>query len=72
MSQICQITGKKRMTGNNVSHSHRKTKRVFNSNIHTHRIWSPSEEKFIKVKVSKKGLKTIDKNGIDKFIKNYS
>lgn len=65
MSQICQVTRKRPLVGNNVSHSNRKTKRRFMPNMHTHRFWVESEKRFVKLRVSTKGLKIIDKNGID-------
>ena len=69
MARICQITGKKFSVGNNVSHSNRKTKRRFLPNLHTHRFWVEEEKKFVKLKVSKKGLKIIDKIGIKNALK---
>lgn len=65
MSRVCQITGKRPMSGNNVSHSKRRTKRRFLPNLHWHRFWVPSEKRFIKLLVSSKGLRTIDKLGIE-------
>ena len=65
MSKVCIVTGKRPATGNNVSHANNKTKRRFLPNLHTHRFWVESENKFIKLKVSAKGMRIIDKNGID-------
>ncbi|MBU0455274.1 MAG: 50S ribosomal protein L28 [Gammaproteobacteria bacterium] len=65
MPRICIVTGKHVMSGNNVSHSHHKTRRKFNPNLHTHRFWLESEQRFIKLRVSKKGMKTIDKKGLE-------
>ena len=65
MSKVCIVTGKRPATGNNVSHAMNKTKRRFLPNLHTHRFWVESENKFIKLKVSAKGMRIIDKNGID-------
>ena len=65
MSRVCQITGKSPMVGNKVSHSKRHTKRRFLPNLHWHRFWVPSENRFIKLRVSSKGLRTIDKRGIE-------
>ena len=65
MSRICQVTGKGPMTGNNVSHSNRKTRRRFLPNLHTHRFWVESEQRWVKLRVSSKGLRIIDKKGID-------
>ena len=68
MSRVCQITGKRPTTGNNVSHSKRRTKRRFLPNLHWHRFWVPSTKRFIRLLVSSKGLKTIDKLGIEAII----
>jgi large subunit ribosomal protein L28 len=65
MSRVCQITGKSPMSGHNVSHSKRRTRRRFLPNLHWHRFWVPSEKRFIKLRVSCKGLRTIDKLGIE-------
>jgi len=64
MSRICQITGKKAMVGNNVSHSNRKTKRTFNPNLQDKRFYVPEEKKWITIKVSTSGIKIINKKGI--------
>ena len=69
MSQICQITGKKAMGGNNVSHSNRKTKRVFNPNLFTKKFFLEKENRWITMKVSASGIRTITKNGIEKALK---
>ena len=65
MSKVCQVTGKRPVTGNNVSHSQRKTRRRFLPNLHTHRFWVESENRFVKLKLSARGLRVIDKKGID-------
>ncbi|AJC48261.1 50S ribosomal protein L28 [Allofrancisella guangzhouensis] len=65
MSKVCIITGKRPATGNNVSHAQNKTKRRFLPNLHTHRFWVESENRYIKLKVSSKGMRIIDKKGID-------
>ncbi len=65
MSQVCQVTGKRPMTGNNVSHAQNKTRRRFSPNLHTHRFWVESESRFVRLRVSSKGLRIIDKRGID-------
>lgn len=65
MSKVCQVTGKRPITGNNVSHAHNKTKRRFLPNLHTHRFWVESENRFVSLRVSTKGMRIIDKNGID-------
>lgn len=65
MSKICQVTGKRPTTGCNVSHAHNKTKRRFLPNLHTRRFWVESEKRFVKLTVSTKGMRIIDKRGID-------
>ncbi len=65
MANVCIVTGKKPITGNNVSHANNRTRRRFSPNIHTHRFWVESEKRFVKLKVSTKGMRIIDKNGID-------
>jgi len=65
MSKVCIVTGKRPTTGNNVSHAQNKTKRRFLPNLHTHRFWVENENKYIKLKVSSKGMRIIDKKGID-------
>ncbi len=65
MSRICQVTGKKTAVGNNVSHAMNKTRRRFLPNLHTHRFWVESESRWVKLRVSTKGMRIIDKKGID-------
>lgn len=65
MSRVCQVTGKRPMSGNNVSHSNRKTRRRFLPNLQWHRFWVPSQNRFVKLLVSRKGIRTIDKKGIE-------
>ncbi len=65
MSRVCQVTGKKPVTGNNVSHAHNKTRRRFLPNLHTHKFWVESEQRWVKLRVSTKGMRIIDKNGIE-------
>lgn len=65
MSRTCQVTGKRRIVGHNVSHANNKTKRIFNPNLHEHRFWVASENRWVRLKVSNQGLRTIDKKGID-------
>ena len=65
MARICQVTGKGPQSGNNVSHANNKTKRRWLPNLHERRFWVPSENRWVKLKVSSQGLRTIDKNGID-------
>ena len=70
MSRVCQVTGKKPMSGNNVSHANNKTRRRFLPNLHNKRIWVESEKRYVKLRVSRKGLRIIDKLGIDTVLKN--
>ena len=65
MSRVCQVTGKRPMSGNNVSHAHNKTRRRFLPNLHSHRFWVESENRWVSLRVSTKGMRIIDKNGID-------
>jgi large subunit ribosomal protein L28 len=65
MSRECQVTGKRVMSGNNVSHANNKTRRRFLPNLHERRFWVASENRWVKLRVSTKALRTIDKNGID-------
>ena len=68
MSRVCQVTGKRPTTGNNVSHANNKTRRRFLPNLHTHRFWLGSEKRFVKLRVSQKGLRIIDKLGIEQVV----
>ena len=70
MSKVCQVTGKRPMSGNNVSHAHNKTRRRFLPNLHTHRFWVPSENRYVKLRVSHKGMRIIDKKGIETVLKD--
>ena len=65
MSMVCQVTGKKPMSGNNVSHANNKTRRRFLPNLHTHRVWLESEKRYVTLRLSTKGLRTIDKKGVE-------
>ena len=65
MSRICQITGKGPASGNNVSHANNRTRRRFLPNLHSHRIWVESENRYVKLRISTKGLRMIDRDGID-------
>lgn len=65
MARICQVTGKRPQAGNNVSHAHNKTKRRFLPNIHKRRFWVEGLKRFITLWVSSKGLRIIDKKGIE-------
>lgn len=70
MSRVCQITGKRTARGNNVSHAHNKTRRSFVANLHYRRFWVESENRWVRLRVSNKGLRIIDKNGIDAVLKD--
>ena len=69
MSKICQITGKKAMIGNNVSHSKRRTKRKFNVNLFTKKFFWVEQQTWISLTISASGLRTINKLGLDAAIK---
>lgn len=68
MSRECQVTGKRPVSGNNVSHANNKTRRRFLPNIHDHRFWLESEKRFVKLRISAKGMRIIDKLGIDQVV----
>jgi large subunit ribosomal protein L28 len=68
MSRVCQVTGKRPITGNRVSHANNKRRRRFLPNLHVHRFWIESERRFVSLRVSTRGLRTIEKRGIDKVI----
>ena len=65
MAWVCQVTGKAPMSGNNVSHANNKTKRRFMPNLQSRRFWVESEKRWVRLRVSNAGLRTIDKNGIE-------
>ncbi len=65
MSQICQVTGKRPLSGNNVSHANNKTRRRFLPNLHIRKFWVESENRWVKLRVSSKGVRIIDKKGIE-------
>lgn len=65
MSKVCQVTGKRPIVGNNVSHSNIKTKRRFEPNLHYKRFWLESEKRFVRMRVSSKGMRVIDKLGLE-------
>ena len=65
MAKVCQVTGKKPMVGNNVSHANNKTKRRFLPNLQNRRFWVESENRYVKLRVSSHGMRIIDKLGID-------
>ena len=64
MSRVCQVTGKRPLSGNNVSHANNKTRRRFLPNLHEHRFWVEGEKRWVKLRVSSKGMRIIDKLGI--------
>ncbi len=65
MARVCQVTGKRTISGNNVSHAHNKTRRKFLPNLHQRRFWVEGENRWVKLRVSSAGLRVIDKKGID-------
>ena len=65
MSKVCQVTGKRPMSGCNVSHAHNRTKRRFLPNLHYHRFWVESENRWVRLRVTTSGMRIIDKRGID-------
>ena len=65
MSRVCQVTGKGPVTGNKISHANNKTRRRFLPNLQYHRFWVESEKRFVRLRVSAKGMRIIDKRGID-------
>ncbi len=69
MSRVCQVTGKKALVGNKVSHSNHRTKRRFEVNLHTKRFWFEEEARWVKLRVTKKGMKVIDKRGLAAVVK---
>ena len=68
MSKVCQVTGKRPQTGNNVSHAHNKTRRRFLPNLQYKRFWIESEQRWVRLRVSHKGMRIIDKHGIEKVL----
>ncbi len=69
MSRVCDITGKKPMFGNNVSHAHNKSRRRFNINLQKKKFWLPDEKRHVTLRISTRGLRIIDKKGITHVIK---
>lgn len=65
MSKVCQVTGKRPVVGNNRSHAKNATRRRFLPNLQTHRFWVESEKRFVKLRLTTKGMRIIDKKGID-------
>jgi len=70
MARVCQVTGKRPMSGNNVSHAKIRSKRRFLPNIQNHRFWVESENRWVKLRISTKGLRIVDKKGIDAVLKD--
>ena len=68
MSKVCQVTGKRPVAGNNVSHANNRTRRRFLPNVHDHKFWLESERRFVKLRVSAKGMRIIDKKGIEQVV----
>ena len=68
MSRVCQVTGKRPMTGNTVSHANNRRRRRFLPNLHVQRFWLESERRFVSLRVSTRGLRTIEKKGIESVI----
>jgi len=68
MSRVCQVTGKRPQSGNNVSHAKNRTRRRFLPNLHSHRFWVTAEKRWVKLRVSSHGMRIIDKLGIDQVI----
>ena len=68
MRRICDVTGKKPMFGNNVSHAHNKSRRRFNINLQKKRCWLPDENRYVTLRISTRGMRIIDKKGIRKVI----
>ncbi len=65
MSRVCQVTGKRPITGNNVSHANNRTRRRFLPNLHSHRFWVESQNRWIRLRLTTQGMRMIDKVGID-------
>ncbi|MFT3877388.1 MAG: 50S ribosomal protein L28 [Propioniciclava sp.] len=70
MSRTCQVTGAKPAFGNNVSHSHRRTRRRWNVNVQSKRYWVPSLGRWVTLTVSPRGIRTIDRRGIDAVVRD--
>ena len=69
MSRVCQVTGKRPVTGNTVSHANNRRRRRFLPNLHTQRFWLESERRFVSLRISTKGLRTIEKKGVEEVVK---
>jgi large subunit ribosomal protein L28 len=70
MSRVCHITGKRPLTGHNVSHANNKTRRRFLPNLQNHRFWVETERRWVRLRISTKGLRIIDKLGIDEVLRD--
>ena len=70
MSRVCDVTGKRPMFGNNVSHAHNKSRRRFNINLQKKKFWLPDENRYITLRISTRGMRVIDKKGITKVVKD--
>ena len=70
MSKECYVTGKRTASGNRVSHANNKTRRKFYPNLHWHRLWLATEGRFVRLRLSTKGLRTIDKLGLENVIRD--
>ncbi len=70
MARVCQVTGKKTMSGNHVSHANNRNRRKFLPNLHHRRFWVESENRWVKLRISAAGLRVIDKNGIDAVLRD--
>ncbi|MBW7929895.1 MAG: 50S ribosomal protein L28 [Gammaproteobacteria bacterium] len=68
MSRVCQVTGKRPSSGNTVSHANNKSRRRWLPNLHSHRFWLESEKRFVRLRLSTRGLRTVDKHGIEKVV----
>ncbi|MFQ6606173.1 MAG: 50S ribosomal protein L28 [Fidelibacterota bacterium] len=68
MSRVCDVTGRKPMFGNHVSHAHNKNRRRFNINLQKKRFWLPDEKRYITLNVSTRGMRIIDKKGIRRVV----
>ena len=70
MSRLCPVTGKRPRTGNNVSHANNRTKRRFLPNMQTHKFWLASEKRWVRLRLSARGIRTIDKLGIERVLRD--
>jgi large subunit ribosomal protein L28 len=72
MAKVCEVTGKKPMAGHNVSHANNKTKRRFEINLQNKRFWIESQKRYVRMRVSAKGMRIIDKLGIEQVLANLA